>query len=37
MNEDILAIILAGVFTMLAIVCSAIVLGGVVEMLGGLI
>lgn len=35
MNEDVLAITLAGVFTMLAIVGSAIVLGGVVEMFGG--
>lgn len=37
MNEDVLAITLAGVFTMLAIVGSAIVLGGIVEILGGLV
>lgn len=37
MNEDVLSITLAGVFTMLAIVGSAIVLGGIVEILGGLV
>lgn len=37
MNKDVLAITLAGVFTMLAIVGSAIVLGGIVEILGGLV
>lgn len=35
MNEDVSAITLAGVFTMMAIVGSALVLGGIVEMLGG--
>lgn len=35
MNKDVLSITLAGVFTMLAIVGSALVLGGIVEMLGG--
>lgn len=35
MNEDVLSITLAGVFTMLAIVASAIVLNSVAEILGG--
>lgn len=36
MNEDVLAITLAGVFTMLAIVASAMLLGGIAESLGGM-
>lgn len=36
MNEDVLAITLAGVFTMLAIVASAMLLGGIAKSLGGM-
>lgn len=36
-NKDIVVITLAGVFTMLAIVGSAIILSGVIEILGGLV
>lgn len=35
MNKDTISITLAGIFTMLAIIGSAIVLGGVMQMLGG--
>lgn len=35
MNKDVLSITLAGVFTMLAIVGSAMVLGGAIKMFGG--
>lgn len=36
MNKDVLSIMLADVFTMLAIVASALLLGGIAESLGGL-
>lgn len=35
MNNDVIAVAIAGIFTLLAIVVSALVLGGIVEMLGG--